>query len=286
MMVGNALARGDLRVHIGNNSAVHGGNPANIDRVTRRERQVVAEYGCEAPLKSRVVIKVNMEVIGFQSDVLIPQPPPSGPEGGLAALLTEVQVAGALAPGTDGLIFRTLESVGSFDLASGWLPPGVAVGQLPATRLQFLKVKQLCDQYNVSRSWVYKRTRKGALDPLPVIRIGGLKFDAELVRQYIAARQRPATGGTLSSSDGNARVNGKGYRSLTRRRFQTGSVRLREDRGSKWWEGFYREDVVDESGKIVRKRKSVNLGLLSDIPTKRSAQRQLGEILADINDAN
>jgi integrase len=147
-------------------------------------------------------------------------------------------------------------------------------------------VKQLCDQYNVSRSWVYKRTRKGAIDPLPVIRIGGLKFDVELVRQYIAARQRPATGGTLSASDGNARVNGKGYRSLTRRRFQTGYVRLREDRESKWWEGFYREDVVGESGKIVRKRKSVNLGLLSDIPTKRSAKRQLGEILADINDAN
>jgi integrase len=44
--------------------------------------------------------------------------------------------------------------------------------------------------------------------------------------------------------------------------------------------------VVGESGQIVRKRKSVNLGLLSDVPTKRAAQRKFGEILADINDAN
>jgi integrase len=61
---------------------------------------------------------------------------------------------------------------------------------------------------------------------------------------------------------------------------------LREERESKWWEGFYREDVVGESGQIVRKRKSVNLGLLSAVPTKRIALRQLAAILADINDAN
>jgi len=73
---------------------------------------------------------------------------------------------------------------------------------------------------------------------------------------------------------------------LTRRRFQTGFVRLRKDRAPAWWEGFYREDVVDDSGQIRRKRKSVNLGLLSVVPTKRAAQRKLGEILADINDAD
>jgi len=158
--------------------------------------------------------------------------------------------------------------------------PALAVQQL-------LDLEQLCSQLNVSPSWVYKRTKKGTLDPLPVIRgIGRLKFDLEQVRLYIAARQRPATGATLSSSDGNARVNGKRYRALTRRRFQTGFVRLREDRTPAWWEGFYREDIVDDSGQIRRKRKSVNLGLLSDVPTKRAAQRRLGEILAEINDAD
>jgi len=73
---------------------------------------------------------------------------------------------------------------------------------------------------------------------------------------------------------------------LTRRRFQTGYVRLREDREPKWWEGFYREDVVDASGQRGRRRKAVNLGLLSDVPTKRAAQHKLAEILAEINDAD
>ena len=160
------------------------------------------------------------------------------------------------------------------------------MGPTPAPQ-QLLDLDQLCTRLNVSPSWVYKRTKKGAPDPLPVLRgIGRLKFDAEQVRLYIAARQRPATGATLSSSDGSARVNGKRYRALTRRRFQTGFVRLREDRTPAWWEGFYREDVVDESGQIRRKRKSVNLGLLSIVPTKRAAQRKLGEILAEINDAD
>ena len=156
----------------------------------------------------------------------------------------------------------------------------------PANPPQLLNTQQLCSQLNVSPSWVYKRTRKGAADPLPAVHIGGLKFDPERVRQYIAARQRPAAGAKLSSSDGNARVNGKGHRSLTRRRFQNGSVRLRKDRTSPWWEGFYREDVVDESGQVQRKRKTVNLGLLADVPTKRAAMRKLGEILAEVNDVS
>jgi len=104
-----------------------------------------------------------------------------------------------------------------------------------------LTVKQLCSYYNVSSSWVYKRTKKGAIDPLPVVPVGsGLRFDSEKIRLYFAARQRAREGAILSTSDGNARVNGKGNRSLTRRRFQTGYVRLREDRNPAWWEGFYR----------------------------------------------
>jgi predicted DNA-binding transcriptional regulator AlpA len=150
-----------------------------------------------------------------------------------------------------------------------------------------LTVKQLCSYYNVSSSWVYKRTKKGAIDPLPVVPVGsGLRFDSEKIRLYFAARQRAREGAILSTSDGNAQVNGKGNRSLTRRRFQTGYVRLREDRNPAWWEGFYREDIVTDSGEVVRKRRTVNLGLLSDVPTKRAAQRKLGTILAEINDAD
>ncbi len=64
------------------------------------------------------------------------------------------------------------------------------------------------------------------------------------------------------------------------------SAELRKDRTPTWWEGFYREDVANEAGQIERKRKSVNLGLLADLPTKRSAQRKLAAILAEINDAD
>jgi integrase len=73
---------------------------------------------------------------------------------------------------------------------------------------------------------------------------------------------------------------------MTRRRFQTGYVRLREDRKQPWWEGFYWLDQVGEDGRITRKRKSVKLGLESDLPTKRSAQRKLSEVLSEINDTN
>ncbi len=150
-----------------------------------------------------------------------------------------------------------------------------------------LTVEQLCQKFQVTPPWVYKRSMEAAVDPLPVVRLGRkLRFPLLGVKAYIAARQKPQTSATLVTSDGIARVNGKDYRRLTRRRFQTGSVRLREDRKQPWWEGFYREDVVDGSGQIRRKRKSVNLGLLSDVPTKRAAHRKLADILADINDAD
>ena len=127
---------------------------------------------------------------------------------------------------------------------------------------------------NVSPSWVYKRTKKGASDPLPVVRcIGRLRFDSEQIRLYFAARQRAVTGAIALDLRRKRPSQRKGHRSLTRRRFQTGFVRLREDRNPAWWEGFYREDIVTDSGQIRRKRKTVNLGLLSDVPTKRAAQR-------------
>jgi hypothetical protein len=92
--------------------------------------------------------------------------------------------------------------------------------------------------------------------------------------------------GTLSAINWNhpteLPVNGKGFR-LTRKRFQTGSVRLREDRVPVWWEGFYREDVITESGRLIRKRRSVKLGLQKDIPSESQAKRKLAQILVTIN---
>jgi integrase len=71
---------------------------------------------------------------------------------------------------------------------------------------------------------------------------------------------------------------------LTRKRFQSGSVRLREDRGPAYWQGFYREDIVTEAGKTVRKRIAVNLGLLKDVPNDKVARQKLAVVLNPIND--
>lgn len=71
---------------------------------------------------------------------------------------------------------------------------------------------------------------------------------------------------------------------MRRKRFQTGHVRLRTDRGPAYWQARYWDDVVTEPGKIERKRRSVNLEYLEDIPTKREAQQKLAVILKPIND--
>lgn len=60
---------------------------------------------------------------------------------------------------------------------------------------------------------------------------------------------------------------------------------LREDRGPAYWQGFYREDIVDEAGKTVRKRIAVNLGPLTEIPNEKAARAKLAVILDPINDA-
>jgi integrase len=150
---------------------------------------------------------------------------------------------------------------------------------------QLLTVKQLAAAMNISTSWIYKHSVAGCVDPIPYVGFGRAKrFDASAVRQHLESLN-PARA-TLCGTEGIARVNGKAIRRMTRKRFQTGYVRLREDRGQPWWEGFYWLDQVGEEGSITRKRKSVKLGLESDLPTKRSAQRKLSEILSEINDTN
>jgi predicted DNA-binding transcriptional regulator AlpA len=152
---------------------------------------------------------------------------------------------------------------------------------------QLLTVTELCAVFGVSPAWVYKRTKRGSADPLPVFRLGGraIRFDPNKIAAYLLTRERHRTDATLNAFDGIARVNGKGKYKLTRKRFQTGSVRLREDRGSAYWEGMYREDVINEAGKTVRRRRGVNLGSLAEVKTEKAARQKLAVILEPINDA-
>ena len=164
---------------------------------------------------------------------------------------------------------------------------GLGQGRRPFGPPQLLTVRDLCAMIGVSSGWVYKRTQKKAIDPLPVTRLGRLlRFDPYQVSKYIRARERHRPDATLESSDGIARVSRKGHYTLTRKRFQAGSVRLREDRGPAYWQGFYREDIVTEAGKTVRKRMAVNLGSLKEISTEKAARQKLAVILDPINDVN
>ena len=127
-------------------------------------------------------------------------------------------------------------------------PP--AYGEKAAGWPQLLTVSQLCDFLRVSPGWVYQRTMKSCLEPLPVVRFGArsIRFELEQVFHYIHKHERHWAGARLESSDGSAPINGKGHFKLAQKRFQAGSVRLRKDVRPPYWEGFYRDDIRIHGG--------------------------------------
>jgi len=53
-----------------------------------------------------------------------------------------------------------------------------------------LTIDQLCEQFQVPKSWVYARTREKGPGAIPVIRVGKyLRFRLEDVLQWIEANQ-------------------------------------------------------------------------------------------------
>src|SRR5215471_14773816 len=89
------------------------------------------------------------------------------------------------------------------------------------------------------------------------------------------ALQAPASGCTVSFQ--GQYVNGRGG-SLARRRFQQGQLLLLGER----WFGRWREDRI-ESGQVRRIRVQEYLGSKKDYPTRRLAERALGDRLSVIN---
>ena len=69
---------------------------------------------------------------------------------------------------------------------------------------------------------------------------------------------------------------------MARRRYQTGCVFKRGKR-RKVWVARWREDVLCEDGKIGRILRSVVLGSVADLPTRRDAQVRLDEELRGVN---
>jgi integrase len=71
--------------------------------------------------------------------------------------------------------------------------------------------------------------------------------------------------------------------SLARRRYQNGSLFLRQGKKQKVWYGQWREDMIDGEGKVQRVFRKEVLGNIRDLPTRSLAQRELGKRLERVN---
>lgn len=69
---------------------------------------------------------------------------------------------------------------------------------------------------------------------------------------------------------------------VRRKRVQSGRL-FKSGKRRKVWVGRWREDVLVEGGRVVRVRKSLALGSVADLPTRREAQARLDEILRPVN---
>ena len=69
---------------------------------------------------------------------------------------------------------------------------------------------------------------------------------------------------------------------MARRRYQTGRLYVSGKR-SPQWVGRYREDIIEPDGTIRRVERSVRLGLVRDLKTRKNAQRALEPLLAKVN---
>src|ERR1700722_8904928 len=60
---------------------------------------------------------------------------------------------------------------------------------------KLLTVAELCAVFGVSAAWVYKRTKKGAENPLPVYRLSkrAVRFDPDKIPAYLSTRERYRT---------------------------------------------------------------------------------------------
>ncbi len=78
-----------------------------------------------------------------------------------------------------------------------------------------------------------------------------------------------------------ARTNGK--ESVIRRRYQTGCLRVRSGKRRKVWVARWREDVISPDGTLSRSLRSEVLGPVSEICSRREAQKLLESRLRPIN---
>ncbi len=69
---------------------------------------------------------------------------------------------------------------------------------------------------------------------------------------------------------------------MARRRYQTGRISIRGKQNPVFI-GRYREDLIRPGGEVQRAERSVILGPVSDLKTRKNAQRALEPFLAKVN---
>lgn len=92
----------------------------------------------------------------------------------------------------------------------------------------------------------------------------------------------PRVANELTFTAGQAESASEEHRSMARRRYQTGRFFIR-GKHNPVWVGRYREDVVQPDGAIKRIEKSIVLGPVSELKTKKNAQRAFEPFLARVN---
>jgi len=151
---------------------------------------------------------------------------------------------------------------------------------------RLLNVRELSALTGLSKSFIYQHTQRRASYPIPVVRFGkrAVRFNSDQISTYLLSRERHRPSASLKPFDGIVRANRKRRFKLARKQFQTGTVRLRTDRGPAYWQARYWEDIINEAGRTVHRRVAVKLGTLEEIPNEQVARQKLAVILNPIND--
>ena len=129
------------------------------------------------PLQIYSRFQADMESIEFQSEVVIPQPPPPGQEAGFDALLTDDDAAEALAVGTDWVRSHAEEIPGFCPLGMYYRFRHAPFQQWIGGSERLLLPDEVAELLKVPKSWVYANA-----DQIP----GVMRLD-----RYV--RFRPAT---------------------------------------------------------------------------------------------
>jgi integrase len=95
--------------------------------------------------------------------------------------------------------------------------------------------------------------------------------------------RKPLPCETTASSVRARAVGSAGGSSMARRRYQQGRIFIRGKNDRRVFVGRYREDVIEPDGKTRRPERSVVLGTVGELRTRKNAQRAFEPILAKVN---